>query len=1170
MRNWTDSQKQAFSSLDGSILVSAAAGSGKTAVLVERVVQRITKDNPSNIENLLIVTFTKAAAEEMKDRLSKTITKMLSENPGDSNLRRQKIYLSDAQICTIDSFCNKLVKDNYAHAGISPDFTMMSDSENYLMQREVLDDLLEEIYGMEDEGILKLLDVFTNGKNDEDLISFILSIYEYAMADSNPEHWIEEVFSQFVNPGEPQDSKWGRYTYEKILDTYTYIYESCLRIINDCGDDNPLRTAIENDLSPVISSIKALMDEIENIGEWDNVRYLLSSVADSFPRFPRIEKDELGIEIKARRDLVKKYVNDSQDLMMCSAEEYREDMNYLESMMKAVQKLVTEFMSRLKDRKDEEASYYFSDILHFSLRLLVDFDEDNNPQPTPLAKEISESYDEILIDEFQDTNRAQVCLFDAISRKSGNQFMVGDVKQSIYAFRRAMPDIFVGLTKKYEVFDGGNYPAKIALDKNFRSRKGIVDCINFIFNRIMTPEIGDVDYEKNEQLVFGAKYDEEDADDCVELHLLEKDRHNSSNIENESVYIGYLIHKIIESGISVGAGDDKHQVCYNDICVLMRNVKNKASKMASVLTSMDIPVYFEKKDGFFDDSEIVTAISLLKIIDNPVQDVPLLSVLLSPVCPFSEEDLSLLRSEDREASVYQLLKDNAENDKRIMSFLSMLKRFRTLSVSLRVSELIRRVYEESGLDCLVEAMPNGNRRAMNLRKLVDLADSLEKNGNLGLSSFIRYIDKLRDNASDLSPANELSKDDDVVRIMTIHKSKGLEFPIVILAQLDDNFSYGGSSARILVNRDLGAGAVRHDDRLNANLKTQSYTAVQLKNDEEEKNEQMRVLYVAMTRAREKLFLVGSISNPEKTLLDIYYSIHTGTDKRHVALRNSNSYLKWILGALTYHPGYIIEGINENMPSRMTVDTESSFKMISASVEELETQTAGEPPVSEADPELVDCIRKKVEYRYPYEDLSTLPIKYSASAMDRRVNNEFFASEIPSFESASSISAAQKGTLIHRFMELCDLDAAAASVTEESERLKNAGFFNENEAKVIEAKKVESFFKSGIYERIKKSDKYLREQEFTMKVRLGEISSEYLYANENVILQGVMDGLIVNGDKGEVIDYKTDRVKDEAELVERYKGQMSIYRMAAKKCFNLKDVSVTIYSFWLGKEISVKF
>ena len=1169
-REWTPAQQNAIDSRNGTVLVSAAAGSGKTAVLVQRVIERlIDKDNPTPVENLLVVTFTKAAAAEMRERISKELSSLIEKKPADSFLKRQRMFLPNASICTMDSFCSRLVKENFQNLDVLPDFTLMSDNEHEMLKKEIVAQVLDEMYNSASAEDSALLELFSNGRNDENLIKSILSIYEFSMAAPYPEKWIDEHFDFYFEDIPVEQSIWGEYALSKLHSVLSYIKTKIDKIILDAGDGK-VGTFARSSLEPVYFDVSHALELIDNVGAWDEIKYIVDNFKfGKTVRFSADEKDDLYYEIAERRDSIKAKGGDfdlARKLLSCTSAEFCDDTGYLRPIMQSFKNCVLNFSNRLLEVKKEKNSYYFSDILHMTLSLLVAPDENGVMQRSELAVELSETFDEILIDEFQDTNEAQNFLFDAISKDSKNKFMVGDIKQSIYRFRQANPEIFLRFKEMFEDFKGDNYPAKISLDRNFRSRKGITDGINFFFDILMTKKLGDIDYKKGEQLVFAADYSETDNGD-TEVHIVEAPHPTASNLVNESRYIGKLIKDTVESGMLVGRKGEERPVKYSDICILLRAAKSPAPVIARELTLMGIPVHYKKNGGFFDNAEIVTMLSLLRVIDNPVQDVPLMSVMLSPMFPFTEDDLTRMRINNRKGSIYTLLKNNYDTDEKAKYFLDTINMLRTLSVTLSVSGLIRRIFEITSYDSVVGAMESGEKRALNLRMLINYADTYEKNGHYGLSGFIRYVDKLRENNFDLEDANLISESDNVVRIMTIHKSKGLEFPVVIVA----NCSARGKSEseKALVDKTMGVATLRYSKELHKEFETQQYTSVKLKNNWESKSEALRVLYVAMTRAKEKLYLVGSLYSPDSAIRKLYCDKHNGTEEIDVPLYACSSFMQWILLCMLQHPS-MQEYANKNgFSACRAIPTESNIKLVFGQAPEEELQENIEVTTANPDDELLAEIEKKVDFVYPFASLSGTAIKYTASNMNTETKNQYLATESPAFMGEGELTPAQRGTLLHRFMEKCDFIAASQDANAELDRLKDGKSFSQAEAQAINVNKITEFFKSDVYKRICNSESFLREQEFTMSIPVSDINTDLSETDEKAVVQGVIDALLINGKNGEIIDYKTDKVKSEDELVEKYRQQMMVYKRAAGECFGLEDVKVTLYSFSLSKEISVK-
>ena len=1168
---WTDSQKQAIDSRDGTILVSAAAGSGKTAVLVERVIQRVIDSKKgSKVERILVVTFTKAAAGEMLERISDRLTDEIAANPNDSFLKRQKTFLPNANICTMDSFCGQILKENFQNADILPDFKMMSNSEHELLKKETLKEILQDVYNEESTNAKALLELFTNSRNDEDLMDAILNIYDFSMSAPNPKKWIDEQFNVYFEDTTLENSIWGKYCLERLEKILQYMLVKIEKILHDAGDDNKVGNVAKKSFEQAELDIKKALDLIKEDNKWDEIKAIVDGLKlKPFGKFSDEEKDSLYSEIKDRTDAITADFKQAQKTLSCYTAEFYDDIEYLKPIISLFKDCIIKFSDLLLQKKKEKNTYYFADILHFTLDLLVTEDENGVMVKTPLAIELSEKYDEILIDEFQDTNEAQDYLFNAISRNSENKFMVGDVKQSIYRFRQAEPQIFISYKDKFADFNGNNYPAKISLDKNFRSREGIIDGINFFFDLLMTRKMGDVDYKNGEQLVYGADYSESDNAD-VHVHVLESDDAKKSNFKNEIKYVGKLIKETIDSGMLVGKKGSEHPVSYGDICILMRSVKDKACELARGLEEMGIPTYYRKDGGFFDNAEIMTVMSLLNVIDNPVQDVPLISVMLSPMFSFTEDDLARMRCNDRKNSFYVILKNSYETDAKVKHFIDVISNLRMLSVTLSISELIRRAFEITAYDSVVGAMANGEKRALNLQLFMSYADAFEKNGGHGLSGFVRYVEKMRKNDCDIEDASTSTENSDVVEISTIHKSKGLEYPIVIIANCSSDM-HGGKDKKAVADKEMGVALLRYDRENHKEFQTQPFVAIKLKNKIEEMSESMRILYVAMTRAKEKLHIVGSLYKPETAIKNIYSRFYMDAEDNPVALSFCNSFLQWILVCLIRHPSLAkqIKGYGILNSKPVLTNSKISLDIIPNGMELLENETSAESSAV-ADKALLSDIEKKVAYEYPYKELSDVAIKYSASSMNKDVDTRYIATESPAFMGKDELTPAQRGTLIHRFMEKCNILSLANNVADEFRRLVDEGVFTETEAKAVDLSKIEKFVSSDMYNRIVNAENFLREKEFTMRLPLSVVNDNFkTVENEKVIVQGMMDGIIINGNSGEIIDYKTDRVISEDELIERYSDQMKAYKIAAKECLGIDDVKVTLYSFALSKEISLK-
>lgn len=1173
-RPWTTAQRCAINSRNGSVLVSAAAGSGKTAVLVERVIQRIIdKEKPTNVENILVVTFTKAAAGEMLERISNSLSDLIKKNPGDSFLKRQKMFLPSASICTIDSFCNQFVKENCQLLEIAPDFTMLDENELKLLQNEVIAQVLEKVYTDNTPESNALLELFSDGRNDVNLINSILSIYNFSISSANPKKWIDDHFEYYFENVPVEKTIWGEYCLDRVKSILEHLIVKCDKILIDGGDDNKPGITARESIMGAVTSMKYALELIENDGEWDRIRDLVNGLStNGFGRFSTAEKDDHYYEIQGRVSALKKDFDSISKIMTCYSEDFKNDIDYLRPVMSAFKNCVLRFMEAFNNAKTEKNAYDYADILHMSLKLLVKENPDGTYEKTPLAVELSEKYNEILIDEFQDTNEAQDTLFNAISKDGNNLFMVGDVKQSIYRFRQAMPEIFLSYKDKYDAYieEDDNYPSKIVLDKNFRSRKGIVDGVNFFFDYLMTRKMGEIDYKLGDGLTSGAEYCETDNLD-VHFHIVDGSKSRGSNFDEEILYVGKTIKELVESGMTVGNKDKERPIKYSDICILSRKLSDKAEVIARGLNEMGVPAHYEKKRGFFENAEVVTMLSFLNIIDNPVQDVPLLSVMLSPMFPFTEDDITKMRCKNRSGSIYELLKENYNCDIKVKAFLDTVYQLRMLSVTLGVGELIRRIFELTAYDSVVGAMENGEKHILNLQLLIDYAESYEQNGGHGLPGFIRYIEKLRKNKFDLNESALVSGNDNAVEITTIHGSKGLEYPVVFVMNCGDSFG-GRGGDKTVVDRTMGIGTICYDKKRNIEFKTQPYTTVQIKNSLDELNEEMRIYYVAMTRAREKLYIVGNMYKPESKIKEIYDRFYTGDEDNSVALSLANSFLQWAVLAMLRHPSMYELRKNVGIMNCQSVATDCKidFQIVQPPIpsEAIEAPAVEKAPINT---ELLNKIEAKTLYKYPYAEYAGMPVKYSASQIDKDSQTQYIASENPAFMGKDKLTPSQRGTLMHKFMEKCDFALAGESVEKEVARLKELGVFNENEAEAINIPALKAFFDSPLYARIKTAQFFEKEKSFRMSVPISFINKNIPdeLSCEKIMIQGVMDGLIINNGISEIVDYKTDRVTNEQELIDRYSEQMRAYKTAAQECFGCKRVSVTLYSFSLSKEISLK-
>ena len=1174
-RKWTKDQKNAIEARDGTLLVSAAAGSGKTAVLVERVIQRLLDPvNGCDADRLLVVTFTKAAAAEMRERISAAISARLAARPDDARLLRQQMLLPCAAICTIDSFCNDLVRENFHRLDLAPDYKILDAGELTLLRGEAVDIALEEFYQKNDPAFTELLELVRKGRDDAELTETVCRLYDYTQAYPFPEEWIEHARALCRADLPERENPWMaeiRAYLAQALAFAQHTVQSALSLLKAepalCEKYTP---AFESDLN----ALSHIQDALENDG-WDALCEAMEAI--KFVRLPNAPKEYADSPIKAAakesRDRVKDTVKKMQEALCANAAENAEDMAYLAPLLNQLFDLTLRFSEEFTRLKREKQAADFSDIEHMALSLLVER-KGETLRRSPLAQELSARYAEILVDEYQDTNEAQDLLFRMLSRGEQNLFLVGDVKQSIYRFRQAMPEIFLNRRDGLPPYEHGNYPARITLGRNFRSRKGVTGMVNFLFRQLMSKQLGEMEYTQEEALVPAASYPENSEPDC-ELHLLDAgDKGDDSAAVYEARYIAAQINQMLREGLTVQDGGKTRPARRKDFCILLRGVKGKADVYVQELARCGVPAWAELSGGFFDTTEIRTMLSLLRILDNPLQDVPLLSVLFSPIYGFTPDEAAALRETKRHTQLYRCLTQAAkQGDQKCAAFLAQLSFLRRLSATLPAEALLRRIYEETGYPALVQAMEGAQQRAANLQLLLSYAAKYEAAGHQGLTGFIRFIDRLEEQQAQLSAASAVSESADVVRVMSIHKSKGLEFPVCILANCAGAFNQSGRNQRLLLHAKLGAGLMRRDEGTLRLFSTLPHTAVRLASERSELSEELRVLYVALTRAREKLLLVMTIKNPAQKLASLASSLSGQAAVAPFAVRSAKSYADWLLTAALRHPD--ATALRALLPEREIPLLEADFPLRPVICPPRPAPEEAAAPPTQAvprDPALEEEIRRRVEYVYPYAALSRSVAKRAASSLgERELSLAMIGVSRPSFLEKEGLSPAERGTALHKFMQFSDYSKARENPGAEVERLVQQGFLSEAEGKAVDQKRVAAFFQSALAGRMLQSETLLREYKFTFFLPAGECDEGLPaeVANEQVLVQGIADCVFVENGRLVIVDYKTDRVSDEAALAGRYRAQLSVYRRALAECIGLPVGQTLLYSFHLGKEIECR-
>ncbi len=1165
--SWTKEQREAIEYSGENILLAAAAGSGKTAVLVQRIIELICrKENPLDINRLLVLTFTDAAAREMREKISDAVEKALAQNPDDEHLQKQRLLMHSASISTIHSFCLNILKNNIHMTKLPANFSLISETENKMMIAESLDGVLERFYGniQRDPSISDLVMGYGGIKNDNTLRETALGLFYFSKSMADPAAWLNGAVREFKKAADANSIKGtGWQVWLKAKTDLSYlelvdIYRDIKAVIDDTlGADHPYSPFFAEEEA----SLRRVFDHMD-MEDYLSVRAALLSFD-----FARMANGRRGAEgellaaqekVKALRSLAKTVFADLWEFYKIPKEEMLEHISGLYPIIRTLKNIVLITDRSYTNKKREKNYLDFSDLEHEALKLIA-----QNPS---VAQALREKYEEILIDEYQDTNHIQDTIFRNVSRHNGNIFMVGDLKQSIYAFRNAVPRLFAD---KYYDYDGetGNGHL-IRLFKNFRSRSQVVDMVNFIFRSTMSPEVGDVDYTEEEYLIQGAGYPETDDESSFvpEFHFVcsngevEEGAMTLSKRELEAYVAAGRIREMIDSKMLIF--DKARQVMrpieYRDVVVLMRNTKTAAPIFERIFEECSIPVYTEVGKSYLNSPEVQTVLSFLQIIDNPRQDIPLIAVMRAPLWGFTPEELSEIRANCREGCFFDAVQNSAASgNDRAKNFLAELEKLRKCAETEGAERLIWRIYYEYGYFAYSGAQSHGAVRQANLRLLFERAAEFEHTALSGLFSFMNYIETIRSQGDDLTPAKTLSDGDNVVRIMTIHKSKGLEFPVVILADCDHEFNLSDLNKNIIWNNEVGLAADFVDTGMRVRYPTLPRDIVAAKSKTELFSEEMRLLYVALTRAREKLIAICSFkqtkSGPSLTL----YDGQMRTKPAYV--RSKRCFKDWILAAVVTHPSasnlreyFGFEGLvpicNTNFDIK-TVIYENQQQISLPQVAEVNSEELS----SEAVADICQEVKARLNFEYKNSALGDIPTKLSVSEVKHmQAEDEEYVPLIDELKVTSAkplerVSGAMRGTVVHFIMQAADpkainsVDDVAALIA----RLAAEKIITQPQADSADPQKIHRFFASDLGRRMRCAKRLEREFSFYTKAEIDEIYHNGLKGE--ILLQGTMD-CFFEEDDGRVVllDFKTDRAKtrDKAkEVAERYKVQMKYYKQA---------------------------
>ena len=1188
---WTAEQISAINEKNGNILVSAAAGSGKTAVLVERIIKLITdEENPVDIDRLLVVTFTKAAAAEMKERIGAAVNLALRENPDSANLRRQSVLLNHADITTIHSFCLRVARENYNRLGIDPTFRVADDTEILLLQDEIMDSLFEDNYASDDpEGFLYMVENYSDGTSDKKLRELVLKVFNFIRSYPDPKGWIEKQKAAYLK----DSGLWFDILKEQIsayVKGALELTKNALEIANSTGP--------ETYIPMLVSDIEKMEYILEGFGFKDFYSRVLNM---SFDRLSTKKCESSTKEkVKYLRDRSKKiFANINSKFPLRDPENMLDDIKNAGYGICLLLDLVNEFSLRFDEEKKQRRIADYSDLEHYCLKVLIDEESTvENPVKSQAAKELTEKYAYVMTDEYQDSNAVQELILSLVSSET-NRFMVGDVKQSIYSFRLANPDIFTG---KYNTFslEKGAANERIDMFKNFRSRSEVLEGINFIFMQLMQKELGGIEYDENAMLYPGAEFPvytgSASAGGAVEIDIVntdyidEESEEDFSNMEKEMSFVADRINSLMYGKDRLEVYDPKlgdyRELKFSDIVIIMRK-KTYGASFVEILRSKGIPSSAESSTGFLDTTEVMTALSFLRIIDNPRQDIPLAAVLRSPVYSLSADDLLTIKLEGGCDEYWDCIKNYNEHGtsdtikKTLSEFLSQLDHWRDISVEKTINDLIWAVYTDTGYYDLAGVLPDGKARQANLMKLVKKASDYDSLSFKGLFDFIRYIEKI--NKNDVEIDSESGGSQDGVRIMTIHKSKGLEFPVVFISGCGGKFNKTDLSANVVLHKNLGIGSEYVDAQTRVKYNTVPRSVISEALWHDAVAEEIRVLYVAMTRAKEKLIITGYTSeNPSRAVKWQMFSNRKKVTLPAFEISSCDNYLDWIMETVARHrngkPIFDLSGEEQQNAVNGLYDHKSIFEVnfinaVSKPAAEMKDETF--EIKSEEDREfLKQQIGARLGWEYPYSIETQIPGTVSVSDVKRiRGTKLSHTVKKPDFYiGEKGLSPADIGTAVHKVFEHMDFryEYDYDSIKALIESMVNDGILTSQEGAAVSIKRIEMFAKSELYNRILNSDEVYKEEAFTVSITPEEIyrNEKYKDIDEAVILHGRVDCYFVENGEIVLVDYKTDYYDEENEeqFQERYEIQMELYTKALEKVTGLRVKACCIYSVSAGKTI----
>lgn len=1195
---WSIEQEQAIDIHGKDILVAAAAGSGKTSVLVERVIRKIISGK-CNINEILLVTFTNAAASEMRERISLALEKQLTG----AQLEYQAALFAGASISTLHSFCQNIIRQYFHLIDLDPQFRLATEQETLILRHEVFEELLDEYYAQGEATFLELVDCYGDERGDSNLYEYVNELHRFALAQPFPRQWLEKLPSEYKVDQDIEQAQWFLYISEKTVQQLEAARLTTIQM-RQSAIAKQVRYAQE-----VAEGDLAAIDEFISLvhSNWDEFCELITGYKFSTFRLPK-EFADYKEEFKKQRQNIKDSIKTIADkLSFQKLSQLREQLPLLERQSQALIDFVLDFDTRFSEAKRQRNIIDFNDLEHLTMAILYE------PESTmdhlvisDIAKEYQRKFKEIMVDEYQDTNGVQEAILQAISNPDSNHlFVVGDVKQSIYRFRLADPGIFLD---KYQAYPHMDTAVRIDLAANYRSRWQILEATNFIFEQLMTSTATELAYGKKEALKAGLAYPDAEGvvlDNPAELCLVEEA--GRSSIEAEAHYIASRIRELFQKQTMVY---DKHTkeyrpICYRDIAILMRTTSSKGQIVAQILQEADIPVYASLDSGYFQEVEIRIMLALLQIIDNPLQDIPLTAVLYSSIGQFTETDLTYLRLYTDNGSIFQAMQEYSELldeplAKRCQEFLHKLTTWRYYARRHSVPELIWKLLHDTGYYDYVGTLIDGNTRQANLRALYDRASVYERTSYRGLFRFLQFVKRMQSQGNDLAIARTLGEAEDVVRIMTIHKSKGLEFPVVFLPDVAKQFNLQDTHGEILCHKDLGIGLYAYAHNGQVKYDNLIRRAIAEKMLQETKAEELRVLYVAMTRAREQLIITGAASKSTDVLSRALASYQDDSRQiRDYAIVQSKSYLDWLLLALLRHPQAETLQMDREEVEPYILDTPSQWNIryikheaeeiiiCEDVIEEFRKRMLQQEPLPHMGYQ--EDIARILNWEYQPTESAYIPAKLSVSEIKSLYLSQIAEDDIslssdkifqrPQFiQEATKLTGAERGLIMHSVMQHLDLstDVHTAGIKRQVDRMIEEDILTAQQAKVVNWKQISAFFTTKLGQLLRQAKRIERELHFGTMLDVSELIDLQLPGTDTVLpqgseifVQGIIDLLFQDPRDNSwiILDYKTDKLTAE-EAMTKYSIQLQLYARVMKNILPEPVKAAYLYLFRTGEIVEI--